>query len=135
MFGGLISGLLGGVWFKVALVAVVLVAAAGGAFYWYFTYSQGVIRTLESNAAKAEIAVKIANNENASLRRNFKKQKEENAKLQKDMIQIEVESEELSQLLSRHNLTHLSKRKPGLIENRINKGTRQLFRDIEDASK
>jgi hypothetical protein len=63
--------------------------------------------------------------------------------LQTDMLlQIQSRNQEIEQEMSRyldifkrHNLTKLASAKPGLIEPRINKGTKDVFDSIEEDSR
>lgn len=41
----------------------------------------------------------------------------------------------LESLLARHDLAYLAKRKPGLVQKRVNRATEKVFADIESATK
>jgi hypothetical protein len=45
--------------------------------------------------------------------------------------EIEAEAQRYLAIFARHNLSKLAAAKPGLIETRINKGTSDVFRTIE----
>jgi hypothetical protein len=49
--------------------------------------------------------------------------------------QIQKERDEYLSIFRKHDLTKLARAKPGLIETRINKGTAEVFRQIEEDSK
>lgn len=57
------------------------------------------------------------------------------AELTATTIQAKQERERLHALFSRHNLGDLASKKPGLIQNRINRGTIDLFRMFECATR
>jgi predicted nuclease with TOPRIM domain len=54
-----------------------------------------------------------------------------NKDLQEDLKTVEKENNRLNKLFREHDLTDLAKRKPGLIEKRINDATEKVFDDIE----
>jgi len=49
--------------------------------------------------------------------------------------QIQKERDEYLSIFRRHDLTKLARARPGLIESRINKGTQEVFRQIEEDSR
>jgi hypothetical protein len=49
--------------------------------------------------------------------------------------QIQQERDEYLSIFRRHDLTKLARARPGLIESRINKGTQEVFRQIEEDSR
>jgi hypothetical protein len=49
--------------------------------------------------------------------------------------QIQKERDEYLSIFRKHDLTKLARAKPGLIETRINKGTNEVFRQIEEDSR
>lgn len=49
--------------------------------------------------------------------------------------QIQKERDDYLSIFRRHDLTKLARAKPGLIETRINRGTQEAFRQIEEDSK
>ena len=46
--------------------------------------------------------------------------------------EIEAEAQRYLAIFARHDLSRLAAAKPGLIETRINKGTKDVFRTIEN---
>ena len=48
---------------------------------------------------------------------------------------MQTEMDDYLSIFKRHDLTKLAKAKPGLIQPRINNGTKEVFRAIEEASK
>jgi TolA-binding protein len=49
--------------------------------------------------------------------------------------QIQKERDEYLSIFRRHDMTRLARARPGLIENRINEGTKEAFRQIEEDSR
>ena len=48
---------------------------------------------------------------------------------------LQAEMDDYLSIFKRHDLTKLARLKPGLIEPRINRGTEQVFRQIEEDSR
>jgi len=70
-----------------------------------------------------------------SLQNDFKTQTEGLLNLQSQNQKIQSEMTRYLDIFKRHNLTKLAAAKPGLIEPRINKGTKNVFDSIEENSR
>ena len=70
-----------------------------------------------------------------SLQNDFKTQTEGLLNLQSQNQKIQSEMTRYLDIFKRHNLTKLAAAKPGLIESRINKGTKNVFDSIEEDSR
>ena len=55
--------------------------------------------------------------------------------LQRANARIEAEKDQYLEIFRKHNLDKLALVKPGLIETRVNNGTKAVFEDIENDSK
>ena len=125
-----------------ALPFMIVLAGAG---YMYHTtvvsQKDAIIARLEGNAvilkenaAKLEAAFE---SEAAARQRS-----EENLKVQLQAVNdlteknttMQAEMDDYLSIFKRHDLTRLARAKPGLIEPRINKGTKDVFRAIENDS-
>lgn len=116
------------------LIILILLGAIGGAAYFYYKETQNSIRELEKNNAtlliSQEANLKTINSLEESLRLA-----ERNAELQRTRaIQAERYQDKLAEKLRRHDLTVLSLQKPGLIEKRVNDGTREILQQLEQDS-
>ena len=67
----------------------------------------------------------------SELRENVELQAALTQDLQKNLQKAEKYQDKLISQLRKHDLTKLSLKKPGLIETRINDGTKKLFDSIE----
>ena len=121
-----------GISWKIALVGWLSLAAVSGGFYFYYNHTQEQIIQLNKNNALLEAAVKEQNSAIARMQQNWQFQVAENTKLQNKLRASEQEKDIISEKLSKHDLGELGKRKPGLIENIINKGTQDVFDDFEN---
>jgi hypothetical protein len=70
-----------------------------------------------------------------SLQNDFTLQTEGLLAIQSRNQEIEQEMSRYLDIFKRHNLTKLAAAKPGLIEPRINKGTKDVFDSIEEDSR
>lgn len=70
-----------------------------------------------------------------SLQNNFTLQTNSLLQIQSRNQEIEQEMSRYLDIFKRHNLTKLASAKPGLIEPRINKGTKDVFDSIEEDSR
>ena len=70
-----------------------------------------------------------------SLQNDFVMQTEGLLQIQSRNQEIEKEMSRYLDIFKRHNLTKLAAAKPGLIEPRINKGTKDVFDSIEEDSR
>ena len=70
-----------------------------------------------------------------SLQNDFKLQTEGLLQLQAKNQEIENEMNRYLDIFKRHNLAKLAAAKPGLIETRVNNGTKNVFESIEEDSR
>jgi predicted RND superfamily exporter protein len=70
-----------------------------------------------------------------SLQDDFKVQTEGLLDIQRKNQQIEQEMNRYLDIFKRHNLSKLAAAKPGLIETRVNNGTKEVFDSIEQDSR
>ena len=102
---------------------------AGG--YFYYTTTQTTISELKENNVILRIASEDNQKAMEGMEADYRKTQVLSAELEVELQQSEERRNELGDLLQRHNLTRLTLKKPGLIENRINDGTKKTFNDIE----
>ena len=121
---------------KIYLLIIVLGLVGGSVYgaYYYYKDSQERIRVLTENTAKLETAKQMQDatiNAMIEDRERFSAlTKDLQAKLDKANVYKDV----LIGKLRKHNLAKLSLRKPGLVEKKINNGTKKLFRSLEKIS-
>jgi hypothetical protein len=103
-----------------------------GASSWYL-YNDN--QTLKENNFKLEGAVAEQKAATAAIKESFEKQGAALSNMQRANAQIEAEKDRYLDIFKRHNLNKLALLKPGLIETRINNGTKAVFEEIENDSK
>lgn len=98
-------------------IAIILVLGLGG--WWLYSENQ----TLKENNVKLEAAVKEQAEAMEALRESYEKQGKSLMNMSRRNAEIEAEKAEYLAIFSRHNLDMLALKKPGLIENRMNKAS------------
>jgi len=118
---------------KIYLLIVVLGLVGGvvyGGFY-YYKDTQARIQILTENSAKLEQATQTQKQTIDVLIADAKKFAKLNSELQTNLIRANDYKNKLIGKLRKHNLTRLSQQKPGLVEKRINNGTKKLLESFE----
>ena len=108
-----------------------LILFLGGISYYLYNENQ----TLKTNNIKLEGAVQMQEEAISSLQNDFAKQTQALTSLQSKNNEIELEMNRYLDIFKRHNLTKLAAAKPGLIETRANKATKEVFDGIEQDSR
>jgi len=119
--------------FKVYMF-LALFGVLGGVFYGGYSYykdTQARISQLTANNATLKAANQTNEATISELRENVELQAALTQDLQKNLQKTEKYQDKLISQLRKHDLTKLSLKKPGLIETRINNGTKKLFDSIE----
>ena len=113
------------------LLVLLLSGVLAGGGYFYYTDTQNTIAQLRTNNAQ----LKIVAEDNERTINAMKEDAETNAELAAELTLELQESEkrrnDLINIFSRHDLTNLALKKPGLIQKRLNNGTEKAFDDIE----
>jgi hypothetical protein len=115
---------------KIALILVVLAGAGGGVFY--VKKLQSDLDIAQANVARMEVAVQTSEASLKLVQEETVRLGELNQQLGADLRRAEQYGDELRNTLNKHNLTHLANKKPGLIENRMQNATDQLWDDLAD---
>lgn len=110
---------------------LLVVTTLGGGVYYYYTSTQATIQQLREN----NLVLEQANKTNQETISQMEKAAELSKKLNKELSdkynQSESRVNSLRDKLIDHDLTNLSMKKPGLIEKRINNGTKKAFDYLE----
>ena len=113
----------------IAVVGLVGGVVYGG--YYYYKDTQSRIQTLTENNAKIMAAKAAQDNTINTLIADREKFDELNKELQLDLDKANSYKNTLIDKLRKHDLAKLSMKKPGLVEKKINNGTKKLFRSLE----
>tara|TARA_R110002020_G_scaffold424276_2_gene633442 strand:- start:745 stop:1140 length:396 start_codon:yes stop_codon:yes gene_type:complete len=110
----------------IGVIAVLLVISS-------FLYNQNKTLTALNQAFELRNAEQKAAIE--SLQNDFTLQTESLLNIQSRNQKIEAEMNRYLDIFKRHNLTKLASAKPGLLEPRVNNGTKNVFDSIEEVSR
>ena len=113
----------------IAVVGLVGGVVYGG--YYYYKDTQSRIQTLTENNAKLETAKAIQDQTIDTLIADREKFDKLNKELQVKLDKANDYKNTLIDKLRKHDLAKLSMKKPGMMEKRINNGTKKLFRSLE----
>lgn len=116
---------------KLSAIFALILALMAGAFYWYFTYSQNKIGTLEQTTAKLTEAIQI---QTQALNDQVAFQKQQNidlADLQRQLQDATIAKSQLESNFLNSDLNALARKNAKALEDQINKATNQALRDIE----
>ena len=127
----------------IKMLPIVLLLAGAG-----YAYHSTVVSQKEAHIARLEANAIILKENAVRLETAFEKEKtareqsEQNLQVQLKAVgalseknnAMQAEMDGYLSIFKRHDMTRLARAKPGLIEPRINKGTKAVFRSIEEAS-
>ena len=101
-----------------------------GGFY-YYKDTQARIAILTENSAKLEQATNTQKQTIDTLVEDAEKYRELNKELNTKLEAANEYKNKLIGKLRKHDLAKLSMQKPGLVEKKINNGTKKLFESLE----
>ena len=99
----------------------------------YYLWNENKILT--ANNAKLETAIATQEEAIKTMQNDFALQTTQLNELQMKSQEAQKEMNRYLDIFKRHNLTKLAAAKPGLLEPRINKGTKNVFDSIEEISR
>ena len=117
------------IYILIAVIGLVGGVVYGG--YYYNKDTQSRIQTLTENNAKLETAKAIQDQTIDTLIADREKFDKLNKELQVKLDKANDYKNTLIDKLRKHDLAKLSLKKPGLVEKKINNGTKKLFRSLE----
>ena len=115
-------------------ILIVVIGLVGGVVYggwYYYKDTQARIQILTENSVKLEVATKLQKSTIDTLVADAKKYAELNRKLDIELNKAHDYKNNLIAKLRKHDLVRLSQQKPGLVEKKINVGTKKLFESFE----
>ena len=128
----------------IRLLPIILVLAGGGYAAHLFIVNQleGRLQEVQRNydvVNQQNVALQAAAEQNARTLENIQAQMQAQAQqigtLTTRSAELEREKNEYLSIFREHNLYRLARARPGLIEPRINNGTNDVFRQIEQDSR
>ena len=121
---------------KIYILIVVLGLVGGVVYggYYYYKDTQARIAILTENSAKLEQATNTQKQTIDTLVEDAAKFRVLNKELNTKLEAANDYKNTLIDKLRKHNLAKLSLKKPGLVEKKINAGTKKLFESFEEIS-
>ena len=118
---------------KIYLLVIVLGLVGGSVYggWYYYKDTQERIRILTENTVKLETAKAMQDATINAMIEDRDRFSALNKELGRKLDKANVYKDVLIGKLRKHNLAKLSLRKPGLVEKKINNGTKKLFRSLE----
>ncbi len=111
------------------LIGIIVVLVLSSYFLWNENSKLSALnQAFELRNQEQKLAIE-------SLQNDFTLQTDSLLQIQSRNQEIEQEMSRYLDIFKRHNLTKLASAKPGLIEPRINKGTKDVFDSIEEDSR
>jgi cell division protein FtsB len=125
------------------LPIVLLLAGAGYAAHWFIvnqldlqiTQLQSDVRQYQAQNVALQSAAEINEQTIRSLEENSQRQIQQVTALTSVNQQLQTEKDEYLSIFRRHDLQRLALARPGLIEPRLNNGTQEVFRQMEEDSR
>ena len=125
------------------LPIVLLLAGAGYTAHWFIvnqlniqiTQLQSDVRQYQAQNVALQSPAEINEQTIRSLEENSQRQVEQMTNLTSANQQLQSEKDEYLSIFRRHDLQRLALARPGLIEPRLNNGTQEVFRQMEEDSK
>ena len=115
-------------------ILIAVIGLVGGVVYggwYYYKDTQARIQVLTENSIKLEVATKLQKSTIDTLVADAKKYEKLNRKLDSELKKAHDYKNNLIAKLRKHDLVRLSQQKPGLVEKKINVGTKKLFKSFE----
>ena len=115
-------------------ILIAVIGLVGGVVYggwYYYKDTQARIQVLTENSIKLETATKLQKSTIDTLVADAKKYEKLNRKLDIALKKAHDYKNNLIAKLRKHDLVRLSQQKPGLVEKKINVGTKKLFKSFE----
>jgi type II secretory pathway pseudopilin PulG len=112
-------------------ILIGIILAGGIAGYFYYNNTQAELIELRDLNMAYELKFEEQEKAMSALKADFDLQSTSLLDMQAKNQEIQIEMNRYLDIFKRHNLTKLAAAKPGLIENKANKGTKEVFDGIE----
>ena len=116
------------------ILVIGLIGGVGYGAYYYYKDTQARIAVLTENSAKLEQATNTQKQTIDTLVEDAAKFRVLNKELNTKLEAANEYKNTLIDKLRKHDLAKLSLKKPGLVERKINAGTKKLFESFEEIS-
>lgn len=118
----------GGLTMYMGIVLVIVIGASAV----YFKYSQDKLAEANQQVAAQTARAESAESNLKFMQESLARQQRNLGKLADESVVIRKEQQKTINIFSEHDLQKLAEAKPGLIETRVNKGTKRVFDELEE---
>ena len=112
-------------------IALSVVAIGGLSLYLYVDHLQDELHEQQMINTANQLKIETQDKTIDRIQKDFQKQTDSLNKVIKRNNEIRAEIARYLDIFKKHDLTKLAAAKPGLIENRVNKATKDVFDQIE----
>lgn len=119
---------------QIIISAVIIAILAGGGFL-YFRWSQSQLAELNKQVEFYSQKVEQLQSSLDATYDHIDRMQSRMNNLNTNMRNISQQTSELRKVLAKHDLEKLAAKKPGLIQNRANEATKELFNELEAISR
>ena len=116
------------------LLVLLLASSLAGGGWFYYTDTQSRIAQLRDSNSQLKVAAEDNLRTIDTMKENSIKNEKLTLELQGRLEESEKSRNCLIEVFGKHDLTRLALKKPGLIEKRVNDGTKKAFDGIESVS-
>ena len=117
------------------LLSFLLLVGVGVGAYFYYINTEATIKNLNILTATQAIAAKEAEKAISQLQEEAVANEQAYADLHYNLEVALKYQDSLLRILHKHNLTNLAAKKPGMIEKRINEGTKNALDSLESTTR
>ena len=108
------------------VLAVTILASAA-----YFKYSQDKLAEANQQVAAQTARAESAESNLKFMQESLARQQKNLGKLADESVIIRKEQQETINIFSEHDIQKLAEAKPGMVETRVNRGTKRVFDELE----
>lgn len=116
------------------LLVILLAGSIAGGGWFYYTDTQARIAQLQTNNAQLKQVAEDNQRTISAMEDDIERNSELTEELEEKLEESEASRTRLIEVFGKHDLTRLALKKPGLIETRVNNGTKKAFDGIESVS-
>lgn len=120
--------------FNQILIFGAIIAVLSGGGFLYFKWSQSQIAELNKQVEFYNQKVEQLQTSLDTTLDHMNNMRNRLSNLNANMNDIREQTSKLQKTLAKHDLERLAAKKPGLIENRANEATKELFEELESIS-
>ena len=116
---------------KLTAILLVIIGVLCSIGYFYYKDTQAIIQDLQDRNAKLTVAVEEQKQAIAALNKHAEEQAAQVQELQTGLNAANSDKARLEKTLREHDLAALARENPKVLEDKMNKATARVWRDLE----